>query len=54
MKHPSISVAYLDSDGSLYLFGHYGQNVPWPDDWPDRIGDAVTFCRERGIYCRWG
>lgn len=44
-----VTAIFHDNDGSVYCYDKDGNDVPYPDSWPLRIGDVRTFCRERNI-----
>jgi hypothetical protein len=51
LNEADVYSAYLDGDGSLYLFDKNGKDLfGWPKSWPQHIADVDTFCKARDIY----
>ena len=51
LDESAIHSAYLDSDGSLYLYDKDEKDLEgWPKSWPQHIPCVQTFLKARGIY----
>jgi len=46
-----IKSAYLDGDGSLYLFSQDGNPLDgWPENWPEYIENVKNFLAAKQIF----
>lgn len=51
VNESQVHSAYLDSDGSLFLFDKEENAIEgWPKGWPEHIADVPTFLRARNIH----